>query len=703
VEAYIVDDAGRGLAASTASSPAAIRTDLSATPPVAALLAGPATAGSLRYPSGSSDRLSGYARVPELGWGVVVELPIDAVLGSVRAGRDLAFGLLLFSIALAAGLGSLVAGRFAAPLGTLARAVDRLAAGDTQAPTPRSRITEIGNLAAAFGTMRDRLVARTAEREQAAAALRRAEETQRFLAEASQVLATSLDYETTLTSVARLVIPMLADFCIVDLIEGSTVRHVAVAHADPAREEALRELRRRYQPSLTWENHPVALALRTGQPQLFPEAGSALLDAAARDDEHLQMMQALAFASYMVVPLRARGRTLGTISLALTQTDRRYGPADLTLAQELARRAALAIDTARLYPETQAAEARYRGLFNGLGEAIVVADASGRFIEVNAAAATLFGYTQDELLQMGVGALGAEPEETSRERFALLQREGFWHGEVAIRRKDGTEVPAESWQSVIHLPATTVYVAAWLDISERRALERLQQEFLAIVTHELKTPLASIKGLAQLMQRRGAYSDRSLGMVVAQADRLARLIDDLLDVSRLEAGRLALRRVSLDLVELARTTTDQAQATTHTHQLRVVTNAHPVTGHWDRDRLAQVMQNLLTNAIKYSSGGEIVTQVTAVDHEARVSVTDHGTGIAPEALDRLFSRFYRTEAASDSTTQGMGLGLYISKGLIEAHGGRLWVESALGQGSTFTFTLPLSRARRRSDASISSS
>ncbi len=174
-----------------------------------------------------------------------------------------------------------------------------------------------------------------------------------FLAEASAILAGSLDYKTTLASVAQLAVPFLADYCIVDLIgEDGALRQVAVAHRDRSKEESLREIRRLYPFDMN-QNYGVPKVIRTGQPEIVPEVNSDWYKTAARDDEHLKRMREMDFKSYLIVPLIAGKRTLGAISLVSVSSARRYGQQDLRLAEDLARRAALAIDNARLYEEAQ--------------------------------------------------------------------------------------------------------------------------------------------------------------------------------------------------------------------------------------------------------------------------------------------------------------------------------------------------------------
>ncbi len=204
-------------------------------------------------------------------------------------------------------------------------------------------------------------------------ARKRTEVNQRFLAEASHLLASSLDVETTLTAIARLVVPTLADWCIVDVAEETSgLRRVEVAHVDPAKVAMAEDLQHRYPPDPDAQAGP-AQVRRTGQPELVPEIADEVLVAGARDSEHLRLLRAVGLRSYLTVPLIALDQVLGTISFVDAESGRRFGSEDLALAEALAERAALAIDNARLYQEADAAEARYRGLFEGVADAILVA------------------------------------------------------------------------------------------------------------------------------------------------------------------------------------------------------------------------------------------------------------------------------------------------------------------------------------------
>jgi two-component system, chemotaxis family, CheB/CheR fusion protein len=226
------------------------------------------------------------------------------------------------------------------------------------------------------------------------------------------------------------------------------------------------------------------------------------------------------------------------------------------------------------------------------------------------------------------------------------------------------------------------------DVTEREAIERQQRELIATAVHELRNPLTAIKGYAQLMQKRKSTSDKALATILEQAQQLTRLIDDLLTHSSTDIAQPCLEPRLMDLVTLARASVEQAQLRGPGHVIRLESSEEPIQGFWDGDRLAQVFANLLGNAVKYSpAGGEVVVRLQDLGQTVRASVSDQGAGIAADALPRVFDQFYRV-AATANHVPGLGLGLHVSKTLVEAHGGSISVQSVLGVGSTFTFELP---------------
>jgi len=396
--------------------------------------------------------------------------------------------------------------------------------------------------------------------------------------------------------------------------------------------------------------------------------------------------------SYLAAPVISRtGEVLGGLFFGHGEPGVFTERAERILAG-IAAQAAIAMDNANLIRDARAAEMRFRSLFDRVPDAIFVADATGRYLDTNPAATALLGYTREELLRQTVMDISVDSR-AAAEAYDRMRQTGAWRGEHELRHKNGAVVPTEAQATAVALPTGTVYLSVVRDISERRAAERMQQDFIAMVAHDLKNPLTTLKGNAQLMQRRNSFSERGLATIVAQANRLERLIDDLRDVARLDARVIALDRAPVDLVALVRHRADEAQTLTQSHDIQVQAPETPVSGEWDADRLEQVMDNLLMNAIKYApNGGGIRVCVENHGGEASVSIHDRGIGVPPEARERLFERFYRAEGGIAADKKGLGLGLYISKALIEAHGGRIGVESAPGGGSTFFFTLPDARS-----------
>jgi signal transduction histidine kinase len=231
------------------------------------------------------------------------------------------------------------------------------------------------------------------------------------------------------------------------------------------------------------------------------------------------------------------------------------------------------------------------------------------------------------------------------------------------------------------------------DITKFREAEEVKSTFISIISHELKTPVSLIKGYAETLRREDAQWDPatiqdSLAVIVEEADRLADLIENLLDASRLQAGALKLNRAEVLLDQLAARLVEKFKTQSEKHALSAEFPADfpPVMG--DEERLRQVLGNLLSNALKYSSGGKIVVRGRIEPQQVVVGVSDEGPGIAAADLPRVFDRFYRADSDLTKRAKGAGLGLYLAKAVVEAHGGRLWAESTPGRGTTFSFSLP---------------
>ncbi len=552
----------------------------------------------------------------------------------------------------------------------------------------------------------------------------REEDAARFMAEASALLAGSLDYATTLRSIARLAVVHLADWCIVDMLEADgSIRRVEVATADPA--DAADAAKLAQHPPASDRNAGVAKVLRTGVPELLPEVPEAFLHEVARNADHLAVLRRVGFRSYMGIPLVARGRTLGALNFISTRPGRRYGPADLALAEDLARRAALAVDNARLYQEQVQALRRVEELaaeralvLAQIADGVITADATGRIVFVNEAAERIHGvavlgvpveeYTETYHLLTPVGR-PYPPEELPLAR-AVRRGETTVGAEWRIRRPDGTEVIAEGSAAPVAAEDGTPLgaVLTLRDVTAQRAFERQKDDFVLTASHDLKTPLTTIKGWAQLLQHRierdpSRMKDaHAVTAIREQAEAMQHLIEQLLAAARLQLGQepRVHRRLG-DLHVLAVRLVEQHQPLTDHHTLRVVgSGSGEVVGWWDPDLVIQIVGNLLGNAIKYSPGGGLIEIIVGRNNDqARLAVRDEGIGIPRAALARVFERSYRVGTAADArgvAIEGLGLGLFSAQGLATRLGGRIEVESEEGRGSTFTLILPLDRRSERS-------
>jgi signal transduction histidine kinase len=400
-----------------------------------------------------------------------------------------------------------------------------------------------------------------------------------FLAEISRVLAATLDYAQTLTNLARATVPFLADACMIYHLVGNTIlRRLALAHSDPEVEEVLREVQRFDIPIEA--DIPVARVVRSGIPEVEYRVATTIGEQIHSDPTYRAIVRRMAPHAYICVPLTAHGRTLGAIAFILTTPLRQFVSDDVAFAEEVARRAAIALDNAHLYQQAQDA--------------------------------------------------------------------------ISIR-----------------------------------------DQFLSTAAHELKTPVTALLGNVQMMQRRAERDGilpererRAVQVIHTQTKRLSKMIATLLDISRFEQGKLIIERAPLDLCALVRRIVEEVlpSLSIHTVECHLPETAIIIDG--DELRLEQVVQNLISNAVKYSpDGGAIQVRVAQRGNLACIEVIDQGIGIPAEDIPHLFERFYR--AGNMGHISGMGIGLYIVHELVNLHGGSVAVASAQSQGSTFTVCLPI--------------
>ena len=412
---------------------------------------------------------------------------------------------------------------------------------------------------------------------------KRIERAQRFLAQAGTILASSLDYETTLSSVGALIVPELADWSVIYIREDDgTVRRLETAHADPTRRALLQELMcYPLDPRLA---HPVFSVLETGKPELIPEVADTLLHAMAYDSEQVGIYRALGIGSMLIVPLVARAETRGAMGF-FSEAAHRYAAEDVALAQDLGLLAALAVDNARLYRDARA----------------------------------------------------------------------------AVQARD---------------------------------------DLITVVSHDLGNPLSAIRIGTSLLLRSVPEAEQETGgwqhleFIRQSAEQMERLINDLLDVKRLEAGRVTLQIRDVRLENVVREVIEVFAPLASGRSLQLTTDLHPPVPAVaaDPQRLSQVLSNLVGKAIKFTEpGGQVRIDARQAGDTLTLSVSDTGPGIAPEHLPHVFDRFWQAQPQS---RKGLGMGLAIARGIVQAHGGRIWAESEPGEGTTVRFTLPLAPRTR---------
>ena len=410
---------------------------------------------------------------------------------------------------------------------------------------------------------------------------RRTEATLRFLAEASESLSSLVDYRATLQKVAQLAVPGFADWCAIDMLgDQGTIDRLAVAHVDPSKVRLAEMIHERYPPD-PGAPYGVPKVLRTGVSERVAHIDLLAVAEAQPDEERRRIVNELGPRSYMCVPLRVKERTLGVMTFVTAESGQNYDDADLGVAEDLARRAAIAIENARLYEELRQSD----------------------------------------------------------------------------RRKD---------------------------------------EFLAVLSHELRNPLAPIRSGIDMLAMRGTRdSPELIELMRQQVEHLVRLVDDLLDLSRITRDRVDLKRQEVELGPLLERSAAAMRSTLEEREQKL-TIVQPRTPVWldaDPVRLLQVLENLLQNASKFSDAGSpIELRAEKSGDEVSVRVRDQGIGMDANLLPRLFEPFTQAKYSLDRAQGGLGVGLALVRGLVERHGGTVsgWSPGP-GQGSEFEVRLPLRR------------
>ena len=564
----------------------------------------------------------------------------------------------------------------------------------------------IGGLVFSFPTDQDftpdRRALKIALARQAALALERAQfsaaeqelrERVSFLAEATALLTSSLELERTLERLTELAVPQLADWCAIAMLveETGEIEQLVVAHQDPERRRWAEAMQARSRTIMLDDEFDLtARVIRTAEPIFLREVPQELLDEAVqRDPNAAAALEEISIRSAITLPLRSGERTFG--ALTLVSEVRELRDPDFELAQELAARAAMAVENARLYREAERrAEAALALAY--VGDGVILLDDYGRVRFWNAAAAAITGVRETV-------ALGRYPSDVLPAWEELTRLAELADAATPERARPVT-VPIETasrdrWVAVTGVAFDEGVVYALRDVSDEREFERARSDFVATASHELRTPLAAVYGAARTLRRTdivipAEQHDRFLEIIVSETERLTAIVSQILLAGQLEEGRVDVAAVATDLGPLAESVLDSARLRAPEQiGLQLRRNGAPAVALADEDKLRQVLVNLLDNAIKYSpDGGDVTVELAGGHGRVRVTVLDCGLGIPRAEQERIFEKFYRLDPALTRGVGGSGLGLFISRELVTRMGGSLTVRSQPGEGAAFVVDLP---------------
>lgn len=433
--------------------------------------------------------------------------------------------------------------------------------------------------------------------------------------------------------------------------------------------------------------------------------GKPVLSRNVKQDSRFGYASEVPISSLITVPLFLGDEAIG--ALIATSSDRdAFTTEDLNLLSAFADQAAVAASNARLYEQTaqlyQHVEERrneLEAILRGIGDGVLVADPALNLLLMNPVATRIFRVKPDVTSSLPLSEVIPHQELTSIFQDALHSEEGAIVREISLSSAgDGGEATYQALASPVLSAGGKVrgVVTVLRDITTQKELERMKSNFLSVVSHELKTPLHSIKGFVDiiLMGKTGQVNETQadfLGTVRDQTAHLQNLIDDLLEFSRLDSGQVKLHLTEVSLAEVAAAVIDKLKPLADQGQIQIVNRVDSdiPTIEADRMRIEQVLTNLVENAIKFTPPSGVVTLGTAdLGEEVQVAVSDTGIGIPAAELTRIFDRFYQVDDSSTRHYRGTGLGLTICKHIIEYHHGRIWAESEEGKGSTFFFVLP---------------
>jgi PAS domain S-box-containing protein len=498
-----------------------------------------------------------------------------------------------------------------------------------------------------------------------------------YLLEIARAITQELDLEKLLARILRIAVEMLAGQAGIIAFKESGSWRVAAAQGIP--------------PAF----------LRYLEP-LLAEEKVAELDV----QELNRMLKELAYSASMGLlngvglPLVAHKQVIGVIFIFRSYPDV-FSPNDKLLLQSFADQAAIAIFNAQLYTQISYEKQRLDALLDSAADGILILTADHNIERVNTASermlglprAEIVGQPHDQIIRWARNPEGQTLEEAEAKGWPLTSN-AYLYVEGDLQRPEPPNLPV----GITYAPLLSSegnlrnIIVTVRDITKFRTADEIKNTFVSIVSHELKTPVALIKGYVSTLRRDDASWDRaivqdSLQVIEEEADRLASMIEDLLDASRLQAGGLKPSQSDISLPAIAERLAERFRTQTRKHTLIVdFPEKFPVILA-DEDRIEQVLSNLISNALKYAPQGEICITGQVRPEQVIVCVSDEGPGIAPEDIPHVFDRFYRSTGAV-KLTKGAGLGLYLARAIIEAHGGRIWVDPKPNSGAQICFSLP---------------
>ncbi|GAB4444194.1 MAG: ATP-binding protein [Anaerolineae bacterium] len=507
-----------------------------------------------------------------------------------------------------------------------------------------------------------------------------------YLLEISRAITEQLDLDEVLRRILRAAVSMLAgQVGLIALRDAGAMRVWASYGVNPA-------LLAHFEPLLT--------------DMSIDDDGSLLIPGLEQKLERIASEVDLRLRQVVALPMSVGDAFVGVIYIF-----RAYGGSfslnDRRVLESFADQAAIAVHNARLYQTAERERTRLEAILESSADGVMILSPGLKIESFNRALSRITGWRADQAIGQPHDAVivwqrrepGADLEEAVAGGWPTLPSDNrpasTLYVEGDLRRPDGTTISvAITYAPLIHQGRLVNIIANVRDITHFREAQEAKSTFISVISHELKTPVSLIKGYASTLRREDAAWDpatiqASLQVIEEEADRLTELIENLLEASRLQSGSFKLERCDVRLDQLAERVAVDFRTQTAQHTLTVDFPPDFPVVQGDERRLRNVLDNLVSNAIKYSpGGGEVRIWGQARPDEVLVGVSDQGVGLPHDELDRVFERFYRVNHDITRKTKGTGLGLYLAQAIVEAHGGRIWVESTPGHGATFTFALP---------------